>query len=99
MANYEGLEVQKLTTVTSSTQQVATFDGGINALSITSDQDIYINFDGHPAAAAANQGFLVKGGVTQPQMIFRGSNVQKINVIAVSTSANVYLLGYRGGDW
>lgn len=96
MASYEGNEIQKLTTVTSGTAQTATFDGGIQSLIVTCDQDIYINFDGHPVGSAANQGFLVKGGVTQNQWTFLGNNIQKINVVAVGTSTNVYLLGLRG---
>lgn len=96
MARDESVEIQKLSTVTSSAQQVATFEGGINTLILTSDQDIYINFDGHPAGSANNQGFLVKGGVTQNQWCFFGGNIKQVNVIAVSTSANVYLMATRG---
>lgn len=96
MARDESVEVQKLSTVTSAAQQVATFEGGINTLTVTSDQDIYVNFDGHPAGSSNNQGFLVKGGVTNNQWCFYGGAVTKVNCIAVSTSANVYLLGTRG---
>jgi len=97
MANYNGIEVQKLASVTSSTQKVATFAGGIQSLIMTSDQDVYINFDEQPATS--DNGLLVKGGVTNNQWVLGGNNVQKVNVIASSTTANVYILGTRGKAW
>lgn len=93
MARDAGIEIQKLATVTSSTQQVATFEGGIQTLVLTTDQDVYMNFGDQPADSSS---FLVKGGVTHNPWEFKGSNPTKINVKAVSSSANVYLMGLRG---
>ena len=74
MANFQSVETQLLSVDDTGTS-VATFEGGIQAVSFScTDNDVYVDFD-QPADAGS---FLIKKDVTHDQISFPRGNVQKI---------------------
>ena len=92
MANFQSVETQLLSVDDTGTS-VATFEGGIQAVSFTAiTNDVYVDFD-QPADAGS---FLIKKDVTQDQINFPRGNVQKIYARTASDTATLYILGVRG---
>lgn len=93
MAAYEPIEFQKISATTTSGNIGATFDGGIQECTITSDAAVYIAFD-VPCEATA-EGILLPAN-TPFRFVFHQANVKKVYAETSSSTANVYLMGVRG---
>lgn len=91
MANWQGVETQKL--VANGTAKSATFEGGIQGCYVVSDADCFIDFDN----VAQSSSLLIKANQAPAQILFPKSNVTKVWAITGGATANVYLMGIRGG--
>ncbi len=82
------MEGHKLSTVTSSTAQLATFSTGMQQIYVTSNQAMHVSFTG----TATSSSFMLPAN-TPFRFDFRGLNVNSVSCIADSTSGDVYILG------
>lgn len=93
MAAYEPIEFQKISATTTSGNVSATFAGGIQECTITSDATVYVSFD--VPCEATKEGILLPAN-TPFRFVFHQANVQQVYAETSSSTANVYLMGVRG---
>lgn len=85
------VESIKLSTVTSSTAQLATFVSACQEVYITATQSMHLKFLGSPATSS---NFLLPAN-TPMRFVFSGANVMSVSAIADSTSGDVYVMGVK----
>ena len=91
MASWEGLETKTISVTTTS--QEATFAVGIQGCYLVADANCFVDFD---VPAIASSSLLIVANQPPAQILFGGSNVQKVTAITASSTANLYILGVRG---
>lgn len=94
MARDQGVEFQKMSATTTSGSVPATFEGGVQTLTVTADAaNCFISFD--QPCVNSKEGILLAANL--PFLFeFKGANVQKVYVETSTSTANVYLMGVRG---
>lgn len=90
MSSDQGIETQTISV--SSTNNYATFDGGIQACVLSCDVDTFVDFD-QPSDAGS---FYVKATEHPANIDFHGVNVKKIHAKTTGGTGTLYILGIRG---
>ena len=96
MANFQPVETQQV--AFTSADKFATFGdvgggGGVQAITLFSDQDCYVDFD---TPAVSSRSFLLPATNSNGLFLdFHGASVQQIHVIRKTQNGNLYLIGVR----
>lgn len=91
IAQFDSTETQKLAVTT--TDGEATFAGGIQECYLVADADCFVDFD----VPADTGSLLIKANLAPARIAFHGGNIKKVHAITASGTANLYILGTRGG--